>query len=71
MISDWIDIFDGEKMIGSVEVEIDFPNSSVIQLIDVTVNDKKTTIMYIKGMNYGIIIPEHISEKMKEACVNE
>lgn len=73
MLSDWIDIFDGDKIAGSVEVEIDLPvtSTSLTRFIEVELNGKTVTILHIIGLSYGILIPEHIAEEMKEANKNE
>lgn len=60
----YIEIYDDSNMIGLVETKNEFPDDSVIELIDVTIIDKKATVMHILDMDYGIIIPDHIAEEI-------
>lgn len=71
MSKHYIEIFDGHNMIGVVETDNEFPGESVIELIDATIKGEKVVILHLMDMDYGMIIPNHIADDMKDIIRRE
>jgi hypothetical protein len=61
-----IEIFDNGKIVGLVEINTEFGDDSLMELINGTINDKPVTVLHVRDMDYGMVIPEHIAEKLNE-----
>jgi len=65
-----IPIFDNGEFKDHIETDVDLQDGALMELItarDLT-NDKDITILHVRDMEYGIIIPEHIAREIEDAC---
>lgn len=68
MIKD-IMIFDKGKYICTIREDIDFSNGEMVQLLSTVINAELIErelidILYVKDMDYGIVIPRYIADEM-------
>jgi len=61
-------IYEAGKLIGQTETDSIFKNDAVAELIKVTIEGKQVTVLHVKDMNYGIIIPDHVATIMYDVC---
>lgn len=73
-MKDYIDIFDHGEYIGKTKFDHEsFSNGQDMVMINVIIpiNDEKTvrrTVLFIRTMDYGILIPEDVADHMRSVC---
>lgn len=60
-----IDMYDKTKRIGSTIIEVNTDNDNVLCILDIMYKCEKRSILRVLGMNYGILIPIDVSDKIR------
>jgi hypothetical protein len=62
-----INLFDAGKYIGIVKSDTTMNDSSLMEILNVTINGKDVDVLHLRDMDYGIIIPKHIANLIDNA----
>lgn len=60
-MSQGVILFDIGKQIGTVNMESKVKEGALIEITRVIIDNKYATILHLLGLNYGIVIPDHIA----------
>ena len=68
MIKD-IMVYESQKYVCTIREDVDLGDGSMLQLLTAVLNEglmggRIIDILYVKDMDYGIVIPKHIADEM-------
>lgn len=65
-----IEIHDKGELIGRAIIDFDDASKSLMAVYEIMFDERKLNVLFIKDMDYGVVIPEDTANKMREVCEN-